>query len=79
MKVLIVDDILQKVIEVKELLQSALGKTDVQIVVAGSGLEARERLSETKYDLLVLDIKLPLRMGDEPDRRGGMTLLTEIH
>jgi len=78
MKILIVDDVPEKVSEVKKLLQSVVERADDHIVVADSGLEAREHLARTQYDLLVLDIKLPLRSGDEPDRRGGIALLTEI-
>lgn len=78
MKILIVDDDAAKAKEVNDLLSSALSATNLALQIASSGLEARERLSTTKFDLLVLDIKLPLRPGDEPDRRGGFSLLTEI-
>jgi nucleoside phosphorylase/CheY-like chemotaxis protein len=57
---------------------SRVSNGSCSIEVARTGLAARECLSQTQYDLLILDIKLPLREGEEPDRKGGMTLLTEI-
>jgi CheY-like chemotaxis protein len=76
MKILIVDDTPSKVSEVRAILVEA--DHGCSIDVANAGLAARERLATTQYDLLILDIKLPMRDGDEPDRKGGMTLLTEI-
>jgi nucleoside phosphorylase len=77
MKTLLVDDSPEKVTEVTELLKSAQGADHV-LDIARSGLEARERLAKVQYDLLVLDIKLPFRTEEEPDRKGGINLLTEI-
>lgn len=74
MKILIVEDDKVKVTEVQSLLSSAGRNIDV----AANGLAARERLHETQYDLLVLDINLPFRDEDDPDRRGGMNLLIEV-
>jgi nucleoside phosphorylase len=72
-----VDDAPEKVSEVSKLLMS--GNTNqVQLDVASNGLEARQHLTQTQYDLLILDIKLPLRSKEEADKRGGMSLLTEI-
>ncbi|MGP0089074.1 MAG: response regulator [Xanthobacteraceae bacterium] len=75
MKILIVDDAAEKVAEVSSLLHS-IGIAALQLDVASSGLEARERLSRAQYDLLLLDIKLPFREGDKPDRRGGLMRAT---
>jgi nucleoside phosphorylase/CheY-like chemotaxis protein len=78
MKTLLVDDAPEKVAEIIALLISIPGILLSHIDVARSGLEARERLQNVRYDLLILDIKLPFRSDEEPDRRGGMNLLTEI-
>jgi nucleoside phosphorylase/CheY-like chemotaxis protein len=74
MKILIVDDAKAKVDDVRSLL-AANGR---EIESAATGLSAREHLHKTQYDLLILDINLPFREGDEPDRRGGMNLLFEV-
>jgi nucleoside phosphorylase len=78
MKVLVVDDAPEKVADIINLLATIPGITPDLVVVSDSGLDAREKLAETMFDLLILDIKLPLRNGEEPDRKGGMNLLTEI-
>ena len=78
MKVLVVDDAPEKVADIVALLTTIPGVAADHLVVADSGLEAREKLAGTMFDLLILDIKLPLRRGEEPDRKGGMNLLTEI-
>jgi len=49
-----------------------------QIEVAQTGVEARRLLAANRYDLLILDIALPMRAEDEPDRRGGLKLLEEV-
>lgn len=76
MKTLIVDDDPRKVDEVTRLIAGVADGGEIQ--VATSGLAAREFLSGTQYDLLILDIRLPMRPGEEPDRRGGISLLSEI-
>jgi len=78
MRILIVDDAPEKVTEVTKLLSSGTFSQS-SFDVAVDGLEAREHLSRTQYDLLILDINLPMRKTDkEEDKRGGFNLLTEI-
>jgi nucleoside phosphorylase/CheY-like chemotaxis protein len=76
-KILIVDDAPEKVGEVKKLLP-VVNTNQLHLDVASNGLEARQHLTQTQYDLLILDIKLPLRSNDKADKRGGMSLLSEI-
>ena len=77
MKIIVVDDDIRKLDRVCKLLVEAGVAVD-EIDVAKTGVDARKRLSKTQYDLLILDIALPMRSGDEPDRRGGIRLLEEI-
>ena len=42
-----------------ELLREATQEEGVEIVLAGSGLEALERLSETTFDILITDLNMP--------------------
>jgi CheY-like chemotaxis protein len=76
--VVVVDDAPEKVRDIVSLLVAIPGISADSIVVVESGIDAREKLSGTMFDLLILDIKLPLRKGEDPDRKGGMNLLTEI-
>ena len=77
MNILVVDDSDRKIDRIRAALVSGGASTD-QIHIAKSGMEARRSLSRIQYDLLVLDIALPMYTGDEPDKRGGIKLLEEI-
>lgn len=59
--ILIVDDIPVNVI----LLQTMLSKFGIRTVTAKNGEEALNRISETKPDLMLLDIKMPVMDGFE--------------
>lgn len=60
-KVLIVDDNNQNV----ELLQAYLDSLPVEVIVAGDGLEAMEKVSTDQPDLILLDIMMPRMSGFE--------------
>lgn len=51
--------------ELQEIYVSMLAAQDYQIVQAYDGVDALERLEETRADLIVLDIVLDEMMGDE--------------
>jgi nucleoside phosphorylase len=70
MNVLIVDDTHQKVEKVYEVLKS-LDET-VQVVHETNVASARRRLRSEKFDLLLIDIKLPANAGAMPTERGGL-------
>ncbi|MGQ7245682.1 phosphorylase family protein [Salinicola sp. V024] len=48
------------------------------IDVARDGIEAKEKLKGKFYDLMVLDIALPLSSDQDPDPMGGVKLLEEL-
>jgi nucleoside phosphorylase/CheY-like chemotaxis protein len=76
-RVLVVDDDPGKLAHLTKLLvEVGLGVDDIQVAQTGS--DARRALTETVFDLLILDIALPMRAGDTPDRRGGLKLLQEV-
>ncbi|MCY4557662.1 MAG: hypothetical protein OXF79_15015 [Chloroflexi bacterium] len=77
MNIIVVDDSDRKIDRIRAALISG-GATTEQIHIAKTGIEARRSLSRIQYDLLVLDIALPMHTGDEPDKRGGIKLLEEI-
>ncbi|MFH1458846.1 MAG: response regulator [Candidatus Omnitrophota bacterium] len=65
-KVLVVDD--QEVI--RELFVRILGAKGYDVSTAVDGLEALEKIKAGKFDVLLVDLKMP--------RMGGMELLREI-
>ena len=64
-KILVVDDTLINMVVVKNLLK----KTEIQIDEADSGLECLKKTSESKYDLIFLDFRMPGMDGIETLKR----------
>jgi nucleoside phosphorylase len=78
MKILIVDDEAQRY---TALIQSLVGmgiiRADIHISVSTS--DAQERLESTKFDLLILDLLIPLWPEDEPHEQNSEDLLNELN
>ncbi|PAX78533.1 response regulator [Citrobacter sp. TSA-1] len=75
-KILIVDD---EYFKPKAISELAL-KLDVKIIIhhATTAHDARLKLREEQYDLLLIDIDLPEAMGASPTSLGGMSLFDII-
>src|SRR6266851_3320944 len=76
-RALVVDDDRKKLASILSILNDA-GIDRLAIDVAQTGSEARRYLTSVRYDLVIVDIALPMRPEDAPDRRGGIRLLDEI-
>jgi len=75
MKVLIVDDQYDKVgVFAKCLRESSID----EIFHATSSLKALEYCSQHHFDLMILDIQIPERLGDDIDKKGGIKLLERL-
>jgi nucleoside phosphorylase len=77
MRILVVEDDLQKLKTILTVLGEA-GIPRERIDVGQTRVEARRLLTSYAYDLLVLDVALPMRPEDNPDRTGGIKLLEEL-
>lgn len=77
MRVLIVDDATKKRNELRAQVHAVLGKT-AKIEVAANVHEAKTRLEGAAFDLMILDLYLPMRRGEEPRRDGGVALLEHV-
>ncbi|MDN2696269.1 response regulator [Janthinobacterium sp. SUN073] len=76
MNVLIVDDQYDgKIKSVSRILRD-LGVSNVKHVM--SSFDAISALTKNRYDLLILDLHIPQRLGDEIDSDGGRSLLQRI-
>jgi len=75
MKVLIVDDQYEKVGVFAKCLKEASIKDITHVV---SSFQALESCSQHQYDLMILDIQLPERLGDEINKKGGVNLLERL-
>ena len=76
-RILIVDDSTDKLNRYLPIFHDA-GIVREQIDVALHGMDARDKLRSSHYDLMVLDLALPLRPEDPPNQKGGVDLLKEI-
>src|SRR5207245_2024251 len=63
---------------VAAVVQEALGDANVSIATCGTVFDATKLLEGESADLLVLDINLPLRRGNNPVRDGGLRLLKQL-
>lgn len=77
MLIAIVDDNLEKRAEAIRIVKEA-GGADVEIREADSLVGARRLLQADVFDLLILDIALPEREGDQARLDGGISLLDEV-
>ncbi|ABR65068.1 response regulator [Sinorhizobium medicae] len=78
MKVLIVEDDNQKYNRVHAVLEQAgVAGSDITHVIAAA--PAYELLRQTLFDLMLLDVNIPRRLGDrKPQRGGGLELLKDL-
>lgn len=77
-KILIVEDDDQKLERVKSGLADYVVGADLEIETSRTAIAAKRKLRQQHYDLLILDVALPLRTTDEVDPKGGINLLREV-
>ncbi|WP_158602284.1 phosphorylase family protein [Cohnella endophytica] len=75
LKVLLVDDDSTKIKNIMSLINDY---PSVEVKVCLDLKEARSALHTVRYDLMLLDIQLPLKIGGEINTNGGITLLEEL-
>lgn len=78
MRILITDDDSRRYVRLIEAL-AAVGIKREEIDIVSCANTARDHLVEMRYDLLVLDVLLPLWPESEPDIRHSLDLLVELH
>jgi nucleoside phosphorylase/CheY-like chemotaxis protein len=77
--ILILDDTETKIARIKSVIINNCSIPDNNIDVASSINSGRVLLCKKEYDLLLLDLVLPLTDGDEPDREEGPKFIDEIY
>jgi len=78
MKILLVDDDNAKIGRVLALLVDELEIPRDDLHVAHTVADARRELAEREFDLLILDVLLPARPGDQLSSQGTVSLLEEL-
>lgn len=75
--ILIVDDSNDKVANILKVIREL--SSDIYVDIAIDFISAQKQLISKQYDLLILDINLPIRNGEEPSLETGKNLLSEIN
>lgn len=78
MKILVVEDSSSKEKRVLSSICGVQGVSPDDVIVARSVIEARTKLSEHRFDVMILDIQIPQRNGERPRLRGGVELLDSV-
>lgn len=77
-KVLIVEDSVPKAEAVRSLVVGFEEISEDDVVVANDLVEARDICRRTMFDLLILDLQLPTRAGDDPRDGAGCDFVMEL-
>lgn len=75
MKIIIIDDSEVKCGDVRDICDSIGG---IDLIVSDNYIDGKRMLESTTFDLLIIDLNLPLRRGDDPKPSLGSSLLVEI-
>lgn len=76
LNILIIEDETDKAQNIKQFIESV--DSDVIICICKSQVEALFQLEKTKFDLVILDMCLPFREGEELNESGGENILDEL-
>ncbi len=77
LSILLVEDEDYKLEKVKTFLMSLLPKA--KIIIAKDQIQAQKSLKKEKFDLMILDMQLPIRIGEgDPEINGGENILQEL-
>jgi hypothetical protein len=77
MKVLIIDDSIDKIANLTELINTLPFKFSIDNTETITN--AILLFKENKYDVAIIDLHLPLRIGENPNPNGGKLLLEEVY
>lgn len=77
-KILIVDDNAYKVQKILDVVRVFPELRTEDVDTAADTVTAKKYLEEKHYDLLIFDLSLPIRFGEDAQRNGGLALMREI-
>lgn len=77
-KILILDDSSPKVVTIKKVLFEGCCISEDNVDIAVSVASGRKAVANDYYDLVLLDLVLPLFDGEEADENGGLNFISEI-
>lgn len=77
-KILILDDSDRKIDKIKQVLLEGCGLHEDDIEVANSVATGRMAITKDYFDLVLLDLVLPLFENEEPQEDGGLSFIRDI-
>lgn len=77
-RILITDDNQHKIKDIRHVLDLIPEVASYGYDIAQDIVTAKAKLAEQTYDLLILDLNLPMRAGDDPKPENGINFLEEI-
>jgi len=77
LKVLIIDDTQEKIVEIRRVLTGYVEEPD-DVPICGSIRDALKACSNTRYDLVILDLFIPYRAGEDPNPTNAQNFLKLI-
>lgn len=77
-KILILDDSDRKIDKIKQVLLEGCGLHENDIEVANSVATGRMAITKDYFDLVLLDLVLPLFENEEPQEDGGLSFIRDI-
>lgn len=77
-KILILDDSDRKINYIKKILLEGCGLQEENITIAKSVAAGRFEVSRDYFDLVLLDLVLPILQDEEPTDNGGLSFIREI-
>jgi nucleoside phosphorylase/CheY-like chemotaxis protein len=77
LKVLIVDDTQEKITQIRQVLADFVTEP-IDVPICGSIREALKKCMATRYDLVILDLYIPLNAGETPSPTNAQTFLKLI-
>lgn len=79
LNILIIDDKEQKIDALRQVIMPLFSEGKVWVDAAFTIVDARDKMRECSYDLVILDMVIPELEGQEPSRTAGVEFLDEIY
>jgi CheY-like chemotaxis protein len=78
-KVLLVDDNINRIKKFQEKILSIRESSFIDLVICHTADKARELCKTTRYDILILDVLLPKKIGMKANKEVGINLLNDLN
>lgn len=78
MRILIAEDGVEKSRSLRDLFENTPEFSNIEVIFVQTVDDAKSQLRQVSFDLLILDVLLPNRAGDNPAHTGTVALLEEL-